>query len=187
MQHILRNSNPRGGLDSRRLESFEHKLGAPLPEPYRSFFLRHNGCTIGPAESPTTFFAIDDQRLVLLPSGLLAIGQDQEQTPWLLGLKEKQHGKIFRQSRPARRGGKSQPQLVAEDFQSLLDLLAAETALVEGDEELFAEYLAEGHDINDPIFGRTPLDIALAARQMTLVQWLTARGAAGDSRKSSAA
>src|SRR5688572_26358231 len=108
MQHIFRNDNPQGRLDSKRLQSFEAKLGSALPEPYRSFLLKHNGCEFGSKESPVIFHGIGDERtsvgmgwtmpLPWVPPELYTIGEDASDFTFLIGLKGEHLGKIYRSS-----------------------------------------------------------------------------------------
>lgn len=198
MQHRFRDSRPHGPLDRQRLAAFEEKIGGgPLPEPYRSFLLEHNGCTFGSKKMPTTFFGLHDQEHAsldgptypnpeFLPPELLTIGLHYGDTPWLIGVTGEHRGKLFHGScadsdwASASQGEDVWTNVVrvADDFPTLLDLIAAEAALEDGDEKRFvAEWLDRGHDPNEPILGRLPLEIVLAENRMKLARALAARGA----------
>jgi hypothetical protein len=195
MKHHFRATRPKGPIDPAHLKAFESTLGATLPEPYRGFLVKHNGCTFGSAETPTTFFGLRGRKHDsiagptypnpdFLPPEVLAIGKDYGDTLWLIGVAGGHRGKAFR----AREGSEWESAsaggdvwenvgVVAPDFPSLLDLIAARGALDDGDERAFAGYLDEGHDVNAPLLGSVPLEAALARDHLDLARFLVGRGA----------
>jgi hypothetical protein len=144
---------------------------------------------------PTTFTPITDPNgrpgwyntamPEFCPPELYWIGHDYGDTYWLIGIRGEHRGKIFR----AASGGsdwefnadmedlRENVNPIADDFTSLLDQIAAEAAIIDKDEETFATWLAEGHDINEPILGQVPLQIALVENNSALVKSMLGRGA----------
>jgi hypothetical protein len=199
VKHAFRDSNPNGRLDPKRLAAFEAQLGDSFPEPYRTFLLQHNGCRFGSEEMPSTFFGLHDEEYTsldgptypnedFLPPEVVTIGLDYGDTPWLIGVAGPHRGKAFRVSHSdsdwesASEGGDvwKNVEVVAPDFNALLDLIAAQSALEDGDQKRFIAYLDEGHDVNAPIQGWVPLETALAAGHIDLARALLARGAQID-------
>ena len=195
MRHPFRKSARQGPVDPERLKGFEKQLGAKLPEPYRAFLLEHNGCDFGSKETPTTFFGLHGRKHTsidgptypnrnFLPPEVLVIGHDYGDTPWLIGVAGPHRGEAFRARggsdwESADEGGDvwENVSVVAPGLPALLDLITAEAALEEGDAKALDAYLAEGHGVDEPIFGRTPLDVALGSGQLDLARALLGRGA----------
>jgi hypothetical protein len=116
MTKIL-NSNQYGELEPRRLEKFETRIGARLPEEYRAFLLAHNGGEPDPSDfeiGPNDYSGIhggfyglhqgpdycrlDDNYDTFkgrIPDDLLAIADDDAGNQICIGIKGKSKGQIF--------------------------------------------------------------------------------------------
>jgi hypothetical protein len=192
MQIEIEDSNRFGPLDPARLEAFEARLPAPLPEPYRRFLLSHNGgypsgarkaCILhhvcGIHDGPDWAQFRDNAKLYggVIPKQMLPFADDPGGNFYCISLHGPNRGAVYFFDHESS-GACDGFTLDAPDFDAFLQAVAWRILASRGDIAAIETEIREGFNIHQKIYGdRTLFDLALEHHHLHLQKLLHQAGA----------